>query len=546
VRIHILKKMSIPKVAVLATGLAAAVMVATINPAPVAQAFPTKAANCTGCHAAGGSTTAAPSTLTPAPGATYTVAITLAANPAGGNSGWAIVPVAPAVEKANGGNVGADLSFTATMTAPTAAGTYTYNVYTNQGLMDPSGYASGSSYSITVAAVSVQVTTTTALVMAPTAATAVAPAAKTLTATVSGAGAAGTVQFFNGTTSLGTSPVASGTAALALSAIAAGSYSYHAVFTPTTATAFTSSTSGNVAFTATVAAPVQVTTTTALVMAPTAATAAAPAAKTLNATVAGLNAAGTVEFFNGASSLGTSPVAAGTASKALTAIAAGSYSYHAVFTPTSAALFTSSTSGNLAFTVTAAPVVTAPVAGFNATATSLTAAMTDTSTNAPTSWLWDFGNGGATSTSQNPSVTYIVDGTYQVTLTATNTAGSSTLTMAVTVSASTPLPSTAVIRQLSPDEGRVGAKVEIEGTGFGTPGVVKFGSATAKVLSWNAKQIVVIVPSINSVVVSSESASWTPSWYGHDQEVLVTVTPNGAAASNGVEFEMKSSSRHRD
>jgi mono/diheme cytochrome c family protein len=153
VKIISLKKMSVPKVAVLATGLAAALLAATVNPAPVAQAFPTKAANCAGCHAVGGSTTAAPSTLTPAAGASYTVAITLAANPAGGNSGYAIVPVAPAVEKTNGGNTSSALSYTATMTAPAAAGTYTYNVYTNQGLTDPAGQASGTSYTITVAPV---------------------------------------------------------------------------------------------------------------------------------------------------------------------------------------------------------------------------------------------------------------------------------------------------------------------------------------------------------------------------------------------------------
>ncbi|MEP7194068.1 MAG: hypothetical protein ABI903_14525, partial [Actinomycetota bacterium] len=154
--------MSLPKIAVLATGLTAALLAATITP-QAAQAFPSKAQDCSNCHAAGGSTTAAPSTLTPAAGATYTVAITLAANPAGGNSGYAIVPVAPAVEKTNGGNSSAALSYTATMTAPAAAGTYTYNVYTNQGLTDPDGQASGTTYSITVAPVATTppVTTTT-------------------------------------------------------------------------------------------------------------------------------------------------------------------------------------------------------------------------------------------------------------------------------------------------------------------------------------------------------------------------------------------------
>ena len=48
---------------------------------------------------------------------------------------------------------------------------------------------------------------------------------------------------------------------------------------------------------------------------------------------------------------------------------------------------------------------------------------TDLSTNSPTSWLWDFGDGNA-STSQNPSNNYPnLDSTYTVCLTATNIAG---------------------------------------------------------------------------------------------------------------------------
>ncbi len=50
---------------------------------------------------------------------------------------------------------------------------------------------------------------------------------------------------------------------------------------------------------------------------------------------------------------------------------------------------------------------------------------TDLSTNNPTSWLWDFGDSN-TSTSENPCHTYTSDGTYTVTLTATNAFGSDT------------------------------------------------------------------------------------------------------------------------
>ena len=59
---------------------------------------------------------------------------------------------------------------------------------------------------------------------------------------------------------------------------------------------------------------------------------------------------------------------------------------------------------------------------------------TDQTTNLPTSWLWDFGDGG-TSTLQNPSHQYAATGSYNVTLAATNTFGTASVTRlnAVTV-----------------------------------------------------------------------------------------------------------------
>lgn len=76
-----------------------------------------------------------------------------------------------------------------------------------------------------------------------------------------------------------------------------------------------------------------------------------------------------------------------------------------------------------------APV--APVAAFSANPTfgnvPLFVQFTDSSTNTPTSWAWNFGDGG-TSTLQNPTHTYSVPGEYTVSLTATNAGGSNTLT----------------------------------------------------------------------------------------------------------------------
>jgi PKD repeat protein len=89
----------------------------------------------------------------------------------------------------------------------------------------------------------------------------------------------------------------------------------------------------------------------------------------------------------------------------------------------------------------------APVASFTASATSgtapLTVQFTDTSTQSPTSWQWDFGN-GSTSTQQNPSVTYATEGTYTVTMRASNAAGTSApVTTTITVA---PAPVSGIVR----------------------------------------------------------------------------------------------------
>jgi PKD repeat protein len=70
-----------------------------------------------------------------------------------------------------------------------------------------------------------------------------------------------------------------------------------------------------------------------------------------------------------------------------------------------------------------------PVAAFSASTTTVvvggSVTFTDQSTNNPTSWSWSFEGGTpATSTAQNPTITYNTVGTFDVTLTAANSAGS--------------------------------------------------------------------------------------------------------------------------
>ncbi len=72
-------------------------------------------------------------------------------------------------------------------------------------------------------------------------------------------------------------------------------------------------------------------------------------------------------------------------------------------------------------------------------ADSMTVNFTDTSTGAPTSWLWDFGD-GTSSTEQSPSKDYAAAGDYVVELTASNAGGDDARTRTVSVTDVEPPP----------------------------------------------------------------------------------------------------------
>ena len=114
-------------------------------------------------------------------------------------------------------------------------------------------------------------------------------------------------------------------------------------------------------------------------------------------------------------------------------------------------------------------VVTAIVASFTyapgSPAAGQAVQFTDTSTGMPTSWSWNFNDGG-TSTSRNPSHTFAANGTYSVTLTASNATTSNSVTRVVTVVTS---PTLAASFTYSPASPTVGQAVQFTDTSTGSP-----------------------------------------------------------------------------
>ncbi len=94
--------------------------------------------------------------------------------------------------------------------------------------------------------------------------------------------------------------------------------------------------------------------------------------------------------------------------------------------------------------ITVNPITNPPVVDFVADNTTIVAGQTvnftDLSTNMPTSWAWTFNGGTPTSsTQQNPSIIYNTPGTYDVSLTATNSIGQGTETKTAYITVTPPV-----------------------------------------------------------------------------------------------------------
>jgi hypothetical protein len=201
---------------------------------------------------------------------------------------------------------------------------------------------------------------------------------ETLTATISPSAATGTVQFETGSTPIG-SPVTvtSGSAHTSTDTLPVGSQTLSAVFTSTAGNGYSGST-GTSNFV--VGAPVATTTTATASPSPT----SFGTNEILTATISPSTAAGTVQFENGSTPIGSPvTVVSGSAQTSTAALPVGSLTINAVYTP--AAGYIGST-GTTTLTVSPAASTTAASVSASSTTygTSITYSATVTGPGTPT------------------------------------------------------------------------------------------------------------------------------------------------------------------
>ncbi|MFQ5526666.1 MAG: PKD domain-containing protein [Thermoanaerobaculia bacterium] len=128
-------------------------------------------------------------------------------------------------------------------------------------------------------------------------------------------------------------------------------------------------------------------------------------------------------------------------------------------------------------------------AAFSFTQDGLTVVFQDQSEGNPTRWRWDFGD-GTSSALQNPTKRYTLEGTFVVTLTASNKDFSGSTSELITVTRNL------FVSDITPNAGPAagGQVVTITGTGFTTPLRVFFGGVLATTVSSTPTVITVITP----------------------------------------------------
>jgi len=234
----------------------------------------------------------------------------------------------------------------------------------------------------------------------------------TLQAMVDPIAVTGTVTFKDGATTLGTANVTAGVAELTTSALTAGSHSLTAMY------------DGDGKYDVSTSPPltqtvVQASTTTALT------TSGTPSVYggvvTFTATMDPLSAGGTVEFFDGAASLGTGNLTGGVATLAISALTAGTHAIHAVYSGDANHL--TSTSSDVTQDVdrfpTAAAVVSSPNPSVYGDAVTFTATLSSGATGTVTFFdgATELGTSGLTANVATFDTSSLTGGAHAITVT---------------------------------------------------------------------------------------------------------------------------------
>ena len=175
-----------------------------------------------------------------------------------------------------------------------------------------------------------------------------------------------------------------------------------------------------------------------------------------------------------------------------------------------------------------------PTAAFNGTPTTGTAPLTvnfsDQSTGSPTSWAWDFGDGG-TSAQQNPSHTYATPGVYTVSLTATNSAGSDTATRVDYITVNAPPPPTAAFNG-TPTTGTAPLTVNFSDQTIGGPTSWSWDFGDGNTSTAQNPSHTYATPGVYTVSLTATNSAGSDTATQVDY-ITVTAPPPPTAAFNG-------------
>lgn len=277
-------------------------------------------------------------------------------------------------------------------TVPVSAGTASYaSSSLTQGTTTIGiSYSGDSNFLSASTTVTITVLGSTTITIASSVNPAVSGQSITFSATVTPAAATGTVQFYDGSTLLATTALTNGVAAFSTAVLAAGTHSVTANYTGSAT--YNASSSG--------ALPEVVKAATSVALSTSANPAIAGSAVTFTAAVTPSSATGTVQFYDGATLLGSATLGGGTGHFSTSALAPGMHSITAVYSGD--ALDVASTSGTLVETINAAvPSAPSNLSATAASSSQINLAWTASATSGVTYNIYESTTAGFTPSASN-------------------------------------------------------------------------------------------------------------------------------------------------